>query len=433
MTEIAYPGYRWFVLLALGVAAAATIGNIVAPATLIGEIAKTTGISMGAVALATMGMLDLSTGLSGLVGGVCADRFGVGKVWMVSFSLMLVGALLMPVFGDTFGGLATLRFLQGCGAGPVIATLPIGAMRWFPSRNRGMVIGVQGTMVSVGAAGSMLFVPTMFQATGQWSHALAWMAVFSLAGLAMAVAITLGPRPPADPHAPDASGGHGMLEAGELKQVLLMPATLAALACGFFFTWQVRSFSDMIPSFLAADKPSGLGMGPLGAGGLMSAVQIAFMIGPLIGGFLTDRVFRGSARMLIILCFLVSAAATYALTMPLVTLDPARLFAVLLVCGFAMSITSPQVMTFIVKSHRPHVIGKLGGLLMAGNIIGGLVGVAACSYALHHTGQYHWTILLIALAPMGGVLAAAFLVPTRVEVLGAAARERAAKIVATPH
>lgn len=417
MNEIVYPRWRWFALIAMGAAAAATIANIVAPATLIGEIAKSDGISMGAAALATMGMLDLSTGLSGLVGGFLADRFGFGRIWLASFTMMIIGALLMPIFGHTFAGLAAVRLLQGCGAGPVIATLPMGAMRWFPPHNRGIVIGVQGTMVSVGAAGSLLFVPAVFQLTGQWTQALAWMAVFSGAGVLAALVMVLGPKPPVAEGAPDARGGHGALAAGELKRVLMLPATLGAMACGFFFTWHLRSFNDMIPAFLASDRPAGLGLGPMGAGSIMSVVQIAFMVGPLLGGLLTDKIFRGSARMLIMLGFLIASVSTYALVSPVVTSNPTLLFALLLTCGLTMSITSPQVMTFVVKSHPPHVIGRLGGLLMAFNILGGLVGVGAGSYALHVSGAYHWTIVLISLAPIGGIISAAFLVaPKRIVI-----------------
>jgi len=411
MTEIEYPRFRWIALLAMGVAAGATIANVVAPATLIPEIARRTGISMGAAALGTMGTLDLSTGSSALIGGFLADRFGFGRVWLVCFAMMIAGALLMPLCGDSFGGLAALRLLQGFGAGPVVATLPMGAMRWFPARDRGIVIGVQGTMVSLSAAGTMLFVPAMFQRSGDWSHALAWVALFSLAGLLAALVMAFGPQPPADPHAPDARGRHGAPPSrGEMGRVLRLPATLAAIACGFLFTWQQRAFNDMVPAFLASDPPAGLGHGPLGAGVMMSAVQVAFMIGPLLGGVLTDRVFRGSARVLIAGCFALSGAAAAALLLPAVQHDGRLLAATLLACGFAMSITSPQVMTFIVKRHPPQIIGKLGGILMACNIVGGLVGVALCAYALHVSNAYTWTLALIAAAPLLGVFAALFLV-----------------------
>lgn len=411
MNEMQYPKYRWFVLLALSLVAMATVGNIVAPATMIGEIAKTTGLSMGVAAIAAMGMIDLSTGLSGLVGGFAADRWGVGKVWMAGFALLILGSLLMPFYGDSFWGLSLIRVLHGCGAGPIVATSPLVAMQWFPPKDRGMIIGVQGTMVSVGAGFSLMFVPRMFELTGQWPVALAWMAALSTLGLVMAIALTAGPKPPAPPKpAAPPPPKPGALGLGELLGLLRQPSTVAAVLCGFFFSWEVRAFNDLIPNYLAVAQPVGIGLGPLRAGETMSVVQLPFMIGPLIGGFLADRVFRGSIRLLIMACFIVSAIAAYALGLPGVTGSYALLLVALSVCGFAMSITSPQVMTFVIKNNPEHMVGKLGGIIMGCSILGGVAGVAACSWALHHSGGYAETIALIAIAPVLAAFAAIFLV-----------------------
>ncbi len=401
--------YRWFVLAILSVVSIATVGNIVAPATMLGEIAKTSGLSQGGAGFAAMGMIDLSTGLSGLVGGFAADRFGVGRVWVVSFVLLVVGSLLIPAYGNTFIGLSAIRVLHGCGAGPIIATTPLVAAQWFPPNNRGLVIGVQGTSVSIGAALSLLFVPAVFEATGRWQSALAAMALFSVVGLVMSLVLALGRRAPAYHGEPPP--GHGtVLGFGELMQVLVQPPVIAAIVCGFAFSWAVRAFNDLIPNYLGTAAPTGLGFGPVRAGKIMSIVQLAFMVGPLIGGVLVDRVFRGSVRAVIMLGFLICSGAAYMLSLPAVDASWALLMTSLLVCGFAMSITAPQVMTYIVKTQPERVIGKLGGIAMGFSILGGVAGVAACSYALHESGRYHSTILLIAAAPLVGAVASLLLV-----------------------
>lgn len=413
MPDVQYPAYRWFVLFALSMVAMATVANIVAPATMIGEISKTTGLSMGVAAIAAMGMIDLSTGLSGLIGGFCADRFGVGKVWIAGFILLIIGSLLLPVYGNTFMGIALIRILHGCGAGPIIATSPLVAMQWFPPKDRGLIIGVQGTMISVGAASSLMFVPSIFAATGSWSTALAWMALYSTIGLLISIAITVGRKPPVMDMPPPPDGD--ALGLGEIRRILLKPMTLAALAAGFFFSWEVRAFNDLIPNYLAVAQPAGLGMGPVSAGKMMSVVQIGFMIGPLIGGFLVERIFRGSVRFLLMMVFAISAVAAYALVVPSVVADATVLLGALAVCGFAMSIASPQIMTFVVHTYPQHLVGKLGGIIMGFNILGGVAGVGACSYALHISGGYHTTIQLIALAPLLGCVAAFFLFNRKVE------------------
>lgn len=400
MPEQEYTPYRWFVLVALACASAATVSIILSPVTMVGAISKTTGLSMGAATFAAMGTIDLSTALSGLAGGFAAARFGVWRVWIVGLLTLIAGSLLLPTLGNGFWGIAVIRFIHGCGAGPIIATTPMIAAEWFPPSNRGTVIGVQGTMVSVGAILSLTFVPFIFGQTAHWHTAVASAAIFPAFTLALVLMLTRGPA--ALKAAPSQKPKAGGLLDSELRRVLMWPGTWALVLCSFSFSWEIRTFNDLIPSYLAVSRPMGVGLGPQRSGDIMAFVQIAFGLGPLAGGFLTDRIFKGRVLPVIVIGCALSAAAIYALHIRSVTDQVTTLTIALLASGIGMSVTLPQVMTFVSKEFPERMVGKLGGILMGCGILGGVTGVSICSYVLHVTGAYQLVVILVALAPASG-------------------------------
>jgi MFS family permease len=105
------------------------------------------------------------------MGGRIIDRLGPYNVWAGCSTLLIIGALLFPVIGDTVIGMLFIRLIHGFGAGPIMATAPLVAAQWFSLEERAVVIGFQGATVAVGAIISLNFVPFMFRATGSWQAA----------------------------------------------------------------------------------------------------------------------------------------------------------------------------------------------------------------------------------------------------------------------
>jgi len=407
MEEISYPRYRWFILLSMCVVQATVVIVLVCPATLIGEISKTMGIDMGMTTQITMVIINIFIGISAFLGGRIIDRFGAYNVWAGCSSLLIIGALLVPVMGDAVVGMLFIRLIHGVGAGPIMATAPLVAAQWFPPKERAIVIGFQGATVAAGAIVSLNFVPFMFRATGSWQAALAWPAVFAIPALILSLIVILGPKPPFEgfeshPDNTDADTGY-------LQKAYRIPATWAAVFCSLCFSWVVRIMNDLITNYLAVAPPVGAGLGPGGAGGVMSGVNAVFTLAALMSGFMLEKIFKGRISGMASSGFILSAVLWSSIKLPGVYSDIFILSSFLWVGAFGIAVTSPLVMTFFAKNYPQGIMGKLGGLIILFNQIGTFAGTAVGSLALSITGRYDIVIYILGAGAFMGFLSASLL------------------------
>jgi hypothetical protein len=273
---------------------------------------------------------------------------------------------------------------------------------------RVIVNGIQGTFVSLGAAASMIFVPAVLETSGSWQIALAATGLFPFAALAVSLMVVSGPKPPvsvAGKVHPEKLVGN----TGDVKRCLMLPATWAAASCGLCFGWAVRMIYDIVPSYLTIDQPVGLGMAQLSAGRIMSGVHVLSIAASLSSGFLLEKCFRGRPRGLVMIGFFGGMVLWLLVRFPGAISHRLALPLCMWMGGFAISLTSPLVQTFISKSYSKGVMGKISGLVTGFSALGTLGGLAAGSYALHMTGVYHAALLLISIGAFTGFLSAFFL------------------------
>jgi len=384
---------------------------MIAPAPLIGVISKTMGLSLGEVSGITMVTFNLFMALAAIAGGILIDKFGVISVWFACLILLIVGLTLVPFIGNTGWGMTIIRVLMGCGTGPIMAAIVTVSAQWFPMHERGIVTGIQGFSVSLGIALGFKIVPALYTSTGDWQAALAWLNVGSLIALVLTLIVAFGPRPPVDHHALSNAPENG---GGDFKLALLQVATWAGIACGFLDSWEYQAFNDLIPNYLAIESPVGLGLGVTGAGNLMLICTIAYMIGSIMSGIISEKVFGGRARPVVLIGFIVSAVFAFALKFPAIYSNKTTLLLCLILVGFWAAVVNPQVCAFIAKNYPEHISGKLAGLAMALFGFGATIGIAAGSYALHTTGFYQMSINLVVVAAIAGVIAALALKPPKV-------------------
>jgi MFS family permease len=235
---------------------------------------------------------------------------------------------------------------------------------------------------------------------------MAWEAVFTVIAMVLALVVALGPKPPVT-HSCEASEKLGINPA-ELKEALMSACMWSCVAGVFLLSWIFQAVNDLTPSFLAIKPPVGLGMGPLGAGQMFTIVQIAFMVGAISSGIISERIFGGRARPVVILGFLVTAVTSVMLQFTKVTSNMPFLVIDLILLGFFMALVNPQIYAFISKNYPEHLTGKLGGFVTGIGIFGGTAGVAAGATALHMTGMYVLSInivMLVAIVGMGSAFA----------------------------
>ena len=100
--DIKYPGFRWYVLIAFLVLQISTTLISISPAPIIGDIAKSLNMSLGATTGSVMGVVNLVIAIACIVAGFLVDRFGFVKMLIAGAVLMIIPTAALPLFGDSF-------------------------------------------------------------------------------------------------------------------------------------------------------------------------------------------------------------------------------------------------------------------------------------------------------------------------------------------
>jgi MFS family permease len=402
MNAVIFPAFRWFVLATLCVVTASTAVALIAPAPLMGPIAKTLGVSLGEATGATMGLFNLFVAISCFIGGWFIDRFGAVRVWIGSLLIIIVGLVLMPVVGTTFGGMSFLRVIQGCGTGPIMGSTAMIAAQWFPVRERGTVTGIQGMSMGLGIAIGFMVAPGIFQSNGNWASTIAWLSAFNILGLLLVLVVNFGPKPPSQPILDNCEAPVG--NETDFKLALRRPATWAVAFSVLMLGWIFQGFNDITPGYLAIEAPVGLGKGPMAAGKFMMAVQVAFMIGAVLSGFVTEKVFGGRSKPVVFIGFIGTLVFCSSIKFAGVYSNETTMLICMILAGLFMALVQPTSIAFIAKNYPEHITGRLGGMVQAMSVVGGTMGVFAGATALHTTGNYLMSINIIAIIAIIGLI-----------------------------
>ncbi|MGC3954539.1 MAG: MFS transporter [Propionicimonas sp.] len=406
--EATYKPFRWFILATLIVVVAVQAMALISPAPLIGEMMATMpDLSAGQITWMTMGTWNLFVALAAIGGGVLLDRFGFIPLYIAGISLIMIGWLLMPVWGDSFWGMTALRTIQAIGGGPIMGAGVYVAATCFPSRERSIATGALGFAMSVGIAAGLSLSPANFAATGNWQQALFNLWPFGVVAIVMSLVVAFGPKVAPEQAAP-ATDQAPVSNAALFKKALLTPVTWAAIGCVVLASWFNQAFNDMTPGYLALDAPVGLGLGPAGSN-LLAVAQFGQMIGAVVIGIIVERLFRGNVRPPVMIGFSMLALGSLALLTPAINANQGPLTASLLVTLFFFAWINPAALGYIAKHYPAEITGKLGGLAQGVGIFGGLAGVAAGSAALHATGFYTVSTWIMFAACIGGLVVSLFL------------------------
>jgi MFS family permease len=411
--SIRYPWFRWYVLITFLVLQVSTTLISISPASIIGDIAKSLNMSLGATTGSVMGVVNLVIAIACIIAGFLVDRFGFVKMLIAGAVLMIIPTAALPFFGDSFPVLMIVRIIQSLGNGPVYASIAMVAALWFPSHQRGIVTGLQGSAVTLGFAIGFVTTPLAFELVGTWQTALAWQSVSAIIGLMLAIVLLFGPKAPGQPQVKACNSG-AVSDNGDFKLAMRQPVSWVGIAVIFCVIWVMAAFLDLTPGYFAIDPPTGVGFGRMTAGKLMMLVQIAFIFGSAATGFVLEKVFKGVVRPVITIGYIIFAVFAVSILWPTVYKNMSVLIVCLAVAGFFQAWVVPNVFAFISKHYPAHIAGKLQGSWFGIGQFGGALGVAVGATALHKTGNYHMSIVIVSVVSVIGVIIAHFLKPPKV-------------------
>ncbi len=399
-SPVRYPGMRWLVFVAAGLGMLAANMYLVSFAPILPQIADSLGVPV-ATATNFMSLYMLFASVSMICGGFFADRFGALPVLFAATLIAAVGSVTLPWTGHTYKMALMSRCLQGIGTGLVFSLLVSVVGVWFPPKERGLVSGLLGTFILLGAVVGFPLSAALFEATKSWQQMSAFLSIAGWIPCAITLGILLAPKP----QLPSQSGAHAAPPGGNrFLKAFTEPTTWVVLGLLFCAAWLLQTIFNVTPTYLAAAEPMGIGFGHVTASKLMLAVSVAGVLAPIISGIIQDKVFGTNARPFVFIGYALCAICMFLLLQPMVYKSGALLLITLILAGSGISILLPAIIVFIANSYEPDISGKIFGVCNGIGNFGGALGLFVAGATVAATGNYTMAIICISLAGVLGFI-----------------------------
>jgi predicted MFS family arabinose efflux permease len=403
-------GYRWLVLSAGCLAICSIYMDMIAYAPILGEVAKKLQIEMGAATNLMMGFV-LSVACVLIWGGVVCDKFGITAALVLGLLCSTVPTAIIPWIGDSYPAVMLARLVQGASVGFVFATIgPILAL-WFPAKEQGIASGLLIGSVSLGSAIGVCASPAILEMTGSWEKAIFLLGTPGWAAILFAVLVTRKTPPQQNLQKAAPASGPPPDETGFLS-ALCYPMTWIGSAIVFCNAWGLYCLYNLVPPYLAASAPMGLGLGPALAGKLSIAVTIIGLLATVLGGIFFDKVAKGNSRIATIVGFLFAACAALIL-LPAVSQNIGMLALCLMISGWGVPFMNPSLSAFVAVNYSPRVVGRMIGWWFGVGTFGGAAGLYLGGMTIGRSGNFSLAIGMISLAALCGALLSFFLKSSR--------------------
>ncbi|MFH0729661.1 MAG: MFS transporter [Pseudomonadota bacterium] len=404
-----YSTYRWAMLLSVCFAIMSVYIDMIAIAPILGDVAKGLQVDMGAATNLMMGFV-LATACVLIWGGVVVDKFGMTAATVLGLLCATLPATLMPMTGQNYGLVMIARLIQGASVGFIFAIIGPTVVLWFPPREHGLAGGIIIAFISVGSALGGLFSPMILAAGVSWQVAVC---VLSVPGWgAVLLALIVMRRSPS----PDvlAALAHAMQPSAEqitFGKAFRLPMTWIGGFVVFFNTWNLYCFLNLIPPYLAAPAPMGVGLGPVTAGQLALAGTIVGILSTIAGGSFFDKIAKGNQKPAVIGGFVLTALFAFPMTQPLVNGNMLLLIACLMLVGWGINFMGASINGFIAMNYPPGIVGRMVGWWFGFGTFGGALGLYLGGKTIDATGSFKTAIMLLSISASVGLVLDLFLKP----------------------
>ena len=292
------PG-RWGILaLIMAAQTMANVGPLGIPS-IAPLIREDLGLSM-AQAGSFLSAYYIGAALMSLPAGWMADRWGV-LATMVLGQAVIAGGLFGVAGSGSFSILTVIMVFAGAGYGMLNPTTAKAAMAWFPRRQRATAVGLKQVGLPLGGAVGALVLPPL----ALW---LGWRSAVTLPALLIA---TLGGLtwllyrdPPRGAYAAGSSGGGASLASVLANRDLWLVSSSTLVFAGMQTVWM---------SFLVLYLTDVLRLSLIEAGRYLVMAQVAGMAGRVIFGMLSDGLFEGRRRIVLVIAGAGSTACSLAM------------------------------------------------------------------------------------------------------------------------
>jgi sugar phosphate permease len=294
-------GYRWVVLLIFVVAqiflSIAGFGwGPLAP--FLKKLMSLSNIQLGAIS----STFFFSAAFFAFPAGVIVDRSGVKRGVLLWLGLTGIPLLILSFFQHSYTFLLFMVAIAGLGYGMGNPVTSKGLLIEFDKRTRGTAMGIRQSAVTVGAAVAGVFLVYLSQRYGPFMA----LRMISLMIIAMSIPLFLFYHDTERNDFPPGSQRSARLSFKGLftnRPLLIVSLSMAML--GFA--------QGVVTTFLLLYANERLGYSLLAAGSLLSIVMIGGTVGRIFWGVVSDRLFHGKRKPVLLLISMLAVLSVTAL------------------------------------------------------------------------------------------------------------------------
>ena len=361
-------GTRIAILTLAHVAGTVPIVSVMAMAPV---IQQDLALSVTEVGLLVSGYYMAQT-IGALPAGGLVDRIGVGRALITSHGLLIAGALIFSR-ADSFAGAVAATVVMGFGYSIVNPSTATGVLTWFSARRRATAMGVKQTGVPIGGV--------LAAANGALVTLFSWQSIFVTVASVTFVNgllcfLLVEPRSHAT-HKSIVGTMRQMLEVGRITNIRVL--FLANIPWNMGQTNFYAYLTIFMREAAGASQPV--------AGMVLGLAQAASALGRIGWGVVSDTLFHGARKWIIVgLC---GASAVLMLAMTAVEPGSGLWLGVALAFGLGITIASFPTLaqTLAVESVEPGQSGAAMGYSLIGTSIGGVIGPPIFGAVVDTTGD----------------------------------------------
>jgi sugar phosphate permease len=334
--------------------------------------------------------------LVSLPAGRMADRWGVART-MVAGQVLIALGLFAVAGSPSFLALSALMMVAGAGYGMLNPTTAKAVMAWFPRRHRATVVGLKQVGLPLGGAVGALVMPPLALWVG-WRPAVTLSAAVILA---LALLTWLLYRDPPGAEAEATGAARGSLGAVLRNRDLWLVAASTLVFAGMQTVWM---------AYLVLYLTDVVAMPLVTAARILVLAQVTGMVGRVGFGLLSDRLFGGRRRIVLVLAGAGSTACSLVIAGTGPGTSPWVLAALAVVFGFVGIGWNGVQHTLMAELVGPRSVGTAVGMGLAVSSLGVTVCPPLFGALVEWVGG--WTVPWITLAA-AMVLALGLLIPVR--------------------
>ena len=337
-----------------------------------------------------LSMYYIGPSLISLPAGTLVDRWGVKRMLVLGQVLTAVG-LLFASTAHSYIAFILLLIAAGFGYGVLNPTSTKAVMAWSPPAHRATLVGFKQVGLPLGGMLGAALLPALALALG-WRTALVASAAVIAAGAIASVFVYHDPPDLALPAA--APGARGTV----ISVLTSRDLWLLSLAAGIFAAMQT-----VWMSYLVLDLLGVVGLTLLAASRFLALAQFGGMLGRVLFGMLSDRLFGGRRRMPLVLAGVGSTACTLLILSTGPSASTLGLAALTVVFGVVGIGWNGVQHTWLAELAGPRAAGTAVGLGLAVSSAGVTLGPLLFGHVLQVTGSYRWPWLGLAAAMVGAL------------------------------